>query len=111
MVGDIFYITGSTSIPVSNIEIGTPVTFEVTNSLTSNYKFGLQTIENEYGLYVDTSLPRRQLGSLSFQNGISLSPTPSNYLGIEVTPEGGQIIYISTTYISGSTLYLKAEEL
>ena len=36
MVGDIFYITGSTSIPVSNIEIGTPVTFEVTNSLTSN---------------------------------------------------------------------------
>lgn len=111
MVGDIFYITGSTPTPVSNIEIGTPVTFEVTNSLATNYKFGLQTIENEYGLYVDTSVARHQSGSLSFQNGISLSPTPSNYLGMEVTPEGGQIVYIPTVYISGSTLYLKAEEL
>jgi hypothetical protein len=111
MVGDIFYITGSTPTPVSNIEIGTPVTFEITNSLESNYKFDFHTIENESGVYVDSSVRRHQSGSLSFKNGINLTPTPTNFLSMEVTPEGGEIVYIPNVYVSGSTLYLKAEEL
>ena len=111
MVGDIFYITGSTPTPVSNIEIGTPVTFEITNSLESDYKFYFQTIENEYRTYVDTSIKGHQTGSLSFKLGISLIPTSSNYLSVKVTPENGEIVYTPSIYISGSTLYLKAEEL
>jgi len=52
----------------------------------------------------------RQSGSLSFKNGIGLMPTASDYISIQVTPEGGEIVYIPSIYISGSTLYLKAEE-
>jgi hypothetical protein len=101
-----FNITASTVPQSANIGAGVSTTFAITNPLSTDAYFTLETVPNNTGSYTSLT-PKNTSGSFTLGSGLR-ELIQSNYIAsVIVSPGGGNLTFIPAIAITASTLNLR----
>ena len=101
-----FNITASRITQSVNIAAGESTVFAITNSLSTDAYFTLETLTNQNGQY-DSNSNKNTSGSYTSGSGIRELIKNDYIASVIVSPGGGNLTFVPATAITGSTLYLR----
>jgi hypothetical protein len=101
-----FNITASRITQSANIAAAESTTFAITNNLSTDAYFTLETVTNQNGQY-DTTSKKNTSGSFTIGSGLRGLIQNDYIASVIVAPGGGNLTFVPAIAITGSTLYLR----
>lgn len=101
-----FNITASRVTQSADITAGDSTVFSITNDLSTDAYFTLETIPNYEGRY-DTNSKKNTSGSFTLGSGLRELIKNDYIASVIVAPGGGNLTFVPAIAITGSTLDLR----
>lgn len=101
-----FNITASSVVQPADIGAGVSTTYAITNPLTTDAYFTLETVPDNTGSYTSIT-PKNTSGSFTLGSGLRELIQSDYITSVIVSPGGGNLTFVPAVAITAATLKLR----